>query len=222
MVINPPQNSFHWDPSWLLVPSRLQPTGLFDRVTDSSGLNEVIAIESLTNARLRHEWLTPQNERRSTSRGDANFASFSHTCMNGSRFSNGDYGLYYAAKTIETALAEARYHRECFLRRTNEPPINIGMQTYASVISTLLHDIRGMQTELPNVYDKNSYADSQRLALDLRATGSNGLVFDSVRHAGGECAGIFRANIPQPVVHSGYYCFQWDGQSISNTYQKST
>lgn len=222
MVTKPPLISFHWDPSWLIVPRRLTPVGVFDRVADNNSLNEVIAIESLTNARLRYEWLTPQNERRSGFGTRPIMASFSKTSANGSRFSNGDYGLYYAAKDVETALAEACYHRERFLRRTNEAPINIGMQTYASVISTLLHDIRGMQNELPKVYDKNSYANSQRLALELRSTGSNGLVFDSLRHAGGECVGIFRTSIPQPVVQGSYYCFQWDGQSISNTYQKST
>jgi len=39
-------------------------------------------------------------------------------------------------------------------------------------------------------------------------------------HAGGECIGIFRANIPQPVVQGSHCCFQWDCSSIYNTYRK--
>lgn len=225
MVTTPPLSTVHWDPSWRLVPSRFPPVSLFDRVTDASELDAVIAIESLTNARLRNEVgelrLVPKEERQSGPGTTPIMASFTHISLDGSRFSDGNYGLYYAAKSVETALAETRYHREKFLQRTSEAPIDIDMRSYASVINTQLHDIRGMQSNLPTVYDKDSYADSQRLALHLRNAGSNGLVFDSVRHTGGECVGIFRANIPHPVTQGSHYCFQWDGRSIYNTYKKS-
>ncbi len=223
MVDTPPVSTVHWKPSWRLVPSRFPSTGLFDRVADANDLEAVFAIESLTNARLRDEvgelQLVPENERQSGPGTTPIMASFTHV-GDGSRFDDGYFGVYYAAKDIETALAETRYHRERFLQRTNEPPIDIDMRSYASEINSELHDIRGMKTDLSAVYDKNSYAESQKLARNLQDDGSNGIVYDSVRHADGECVGIFRANIPQPVVQGSHYCFQWDGNSISSTYRK--
>lgn len=225
MVATPPVSTVHWDPSWRLVPSRFPPISLFDRVCKADDLDVVFAIESLTNARLRDEVgelrLVPANERQSGPGTTPIMASFTHLDPGGSRFSDGNFGVYYAAKEIETALAETRYHRERFLQRTNEPPIDIDMRSYASEINTDLHDIRGMQTDLSAVYDENSYGESQELARSLRSEGSNGIVYDSVRHADGECVGIFRANIPKPVVQGSHYCFQWDGNSICNTYRKA-
>jgi len=225
MVDTPPLATIHWDPSWRLVPSRFPPVSLFDRVTRASDLDAIFAIESITNARLRDEVgnlrLVPENERQSGPGTTPIMASFTHVDPAGSRFSDGYFGVYYAAKEIETALAETRYHRERFLQHTNEPPIDIDMRSYASEINSELHDIRGMQTDLSTVYDVNSYGESQILARNLRDIGSNGIVYNSVRKAGGECVGIFRANIPQPVVQGSHYCFQWDGNSIHNTYQKT-
>lgn len=225
MVDTPTVSTVHWDPSWRLVPSRFPPVGLFDRVANAGDLDAVYAIESLTNARLRDEvgklQLVPENERQSGPGTTPIMASFTHLALDGSRFSDGYFGVYYAAKDIETALAETRYHRERFLQRTDEQPIDIDMRSYASEINTELHDIRGMQAELSAVYDENSYGESQELARNLRHEDSNGIVYDSVRHADGECVGIFRANIPKPVVQGNHYCFQWDGNSIYNTYRKA-
>ncbi len=221
MVGRPPVSYVHWACSWRLVPSRFPPADLFDRVANADDLDAVIAIESITNDRLRDEIgelrLVPESERQFGPGTTPIMASFTHLNPDGSRFSD---GVYYAAKDVETALAETRYHRVRFLLRTKEPPIDIDMRSYASEINTELHDIRNMQRKLASVYDENSYSTSQKLACDLRNEGSNGIVYDSVRHTEGECVGIFRANIPQPVTQGSHYCFQWDGKRIANTYRK--
>lgn len=211
MVGKPPVSHVHWTCSWRLVPSRFPPAGLFDRVTNADDLDAVIAIESLTNDRLRDEIgelrLVPENERQFGPGTTPIMASFTHLNPDGSRFSDGSYGVFYAASDVETAVAETRYHRVCFLLRTKEPPIDIDMCSYSSEINTELHDIRNVQSKLASVYDENSYSASQKLACDLRNEGSNGIVYDSVRHAEGECAGILRANIPQSVIQGCHYCF---------------
>jgi hypothetical protein len=214
----------HWKTSWRLVPSRFPPVGLFDRVADPKELDAVFAIESLTNQRLRDEVgnisIVPENERQFGPGTTPIMAAFTHLNPEGSRFSDGSYGVYYAANDIETALAETRYHRERFLQRTNEPPIEVDMRSYKSEIKATLHDIRGQQKQLPDVYSANDYGASQNLARELRSRGSNGIIYDSVRHAGGECVAIFRANIPQPTTQESHYCFRWNGQSIVDTYRK--
>jgi hypothetical protein len=225
MVNSPSVSRVHWTTSWRVVPSRFPPVTLFDRVTDADDIDAVLAIEGITNDRLRNEIgelrLVPKNEQQFGPGTTPIMASFTHLNPEGSRFSDGSYGVYYAANDIETALAETRYHRERFLLRTNEPPIDIDMRSYKSEIKTELHDIRNMQKELSSVYDENSYSASQKLARDLRNNSSNGMVYDSVRRPEGECVGIFKANIPQPVTQGSHYCFQWDGSRIANTYRKT-
>ena len=182
-------------------------------------LEAVIAIESITNDRLRDETgelqLVPEHERQSGPGTTAIMAAFTHLNADGSRFSDGNYGVYYAANDIDTALAETRYHRERFLKRTNESPVEVDMRSYISEIKADLHDIRGEQKKLPEVYADDDYSASQKLARELREQDSHGIVYDSVRHEGGECVAIFRANIPMPTTQGSHYCFRWNGERLS-------
>lgn len=217
-------SAVHWQESWRLVPSRFPPIGLFDRVAKPEDLEAVFAIESMTNDRLRdetgHLQLVPTNERQAGPGTTAIMAAFTHLNPEGSRFSDGNFGVYYAANDVDTALAETRYHRERFLKRTNESPIEVDMRSYISEINAEFHDIRNQKDSLPELYANADYSASQKLACELREQGSNGIVYDSVRHTGGECVAIFRANIPQPTKPGSHYCFCWDGERIFDTYRK--
>lgn len=214
----------HWQTSWRLVPSRFPPIGLFDRVAKKEDLDAVFAIEGMTNDRLRVEvgdlQLVPVHERQSGPGTTPIMAAFTHLNPDGSRFSDGNYGVYYAANDIDTALAETRYHRERFLKRTNESPVEVDMRSYKSEIKADLHDIRGQQNELSEVYADDDYTISKKLARELWGQGSNGIVYDSVRHTDGECVAIFRANIPRPTTQGSHYCFRWNGEHIVDTYRK--
>jgi len=224
--MTPPLRRVRWRSSWRLVPSRFPPAGLFDRVARPEDLETVMAIEGLTNDRLRDEVgelsLVPEEERLCGPGTTPIMAAFTHLNATGSRFTDGTYGVYYAARTIETAVAETVYRRERFLAATAEPPIEIDMRSYATDIDARLHDIRGCQDSLPTIYDPdpNRYAPAQALARELRTDGSNGIVYDSVRHAGGQCVAVFRPRALRPVVQGLHYCFVWDGEAIGAVYVK--
>lgn len=225
MVGGIPITLVHWTPSWRLVSSVFPPTSLFDRVSSSEEMDAVLAIEGITNDRLRDATgdlsLIPEGERQFGQGTTPIMASFTHRSPDGSRFTNGSYGVYYAANSINTALAETRYHRERFLQRTDESPTEIDMRLYSSNINAELHDIRNMQLSLADVYDDKVYGASQQFALNLRNNQANGIVYDSVRHSEGQCIALFRANIPDPVTQCGHYCFVWNGSKIVETYKKS-
>lgn len=227
--MNIAEQQINWRPSWRLVPSRFPPMSLFDRVAKAEDLDAVIAIESLTNDRLRNEIgelnLVPVEERQSGPGTTPIMAAFTHVNPEGSRFSDGRYGVYYAALHIDTAIRETVYHRERFLRLTEEPPIEIDMRSYASNIDCAFHDVRKESgalntSDYDKTYDKTDYGFSQSLAQTLRSSGSNGIVYDSVRHEGGECLAVFRANIPSPVTQGSHYCFVWNGDRIDYIYRK--
>ena len=225
--MTPKTSKVCWKPSWRLVSSRFPPAGLFDRVSNAQDLDIIMAIEDLTNDRLRQELgdlsIVPEEDRVFGQGTTPIMAAFTHLNPLGSRFTDGRYGVYYAAKTIHTAVAETRFHRERFLAATNEPPIEIDMRSYASDIETDLHDIRGMQTALPEVYDKNpaNYAFAQSFAKQLREEDSNGITYSSVRDSGGECVAVFRPRLLNPVVQGPHHCYVWDGKQITNVYIKS-
>ena len=64
------------------------------------------------------------------------------------------------------------------------------------------------------VLDPDDYAASQTLGASLRALGSDGIVYPSVRQPGGECVGLFypdRASLPTQARHLDYH---WDGVRV--------
>lgn len=225
--MTPERNRIRWKPSWRLVPSRFPPVGLFDRVSRAEDWDIIQAIEGLTNDRLREEMgalhLVPDKDRRYGPGTTPIMAAFTHLNPEGSRFTDGSYGVYYAAKTIDTAIAETLYHRARFLAATKEPPIEIDMRSYASDIDARLHDIRGLQRNAPDIYDPDPahYRHAQVFAREFRDTGSNGIVYNSVRDPGGECVAIFRPPVLKPVVQGKHYCFVWDGSKMIDLYVKT-
>ena len=61
-------------------------------------------------------------------------AAFTHVSPDGSRFSNGTYGVFYAAQRESTAIAETKYHRERFMRATNEPRRELDMRVLSVTV----------------------------------------------------------------------------------------
>lgn len=214
----------HWPRSIRIVPSRFPPVNLFERVTDPADLEAVLAVESLTNDRLRDEvgdirLVSPEDRVTGPGAGYI-MAPFTHVSPIGGRFTDGTYGAYYTARNRDTAVAETVYHRERFLAATEEPAMELDMRVLVANLSGDLHDVRGMREQLPEVYHADDYAGSQGLARRLRAEGSRGIAHDSVRHPGGECAAVFRPPILSRCRQSAHLGYVWDGTRISAVYEK--
>jgi hypothetical protein len=130
--VNIPVHLITWLPCWRIIPSRFPPIDLFERVADPADLEAIYELESLTNAHIREEvgelQLVPSQDRISGRGTGYIMAAFTHLNPAGSRFSDGTYGVFYAASTLDTAIAETRYHREQFLRATSEPPMELDMR----------------------------------------------------------------------------------------------
>jgi hypothetical protein len=211
-------------PCHRIVASRLPTIHLFERVADPADWDALYELESRTNPRIRTNagelHLVPLADRVS---GGPNasivMAPFTHLSPPGTRFTNGHFGAYYAAESVDTAIAETRYHRENFLRATSQPPIELEMRCYLADVACELHDLRGRRMEMPDIYDPSSYASSQKLGRELREAGSNGLAFDSVRRNGGECVALFRPRLVQNVRQSVHLRYAWDGNAIFEVYE---
>ncbi|WP_350552581.1 RES family NAD+ phosphorylase [Pseudoalteromonas sp. 120-MNA-CIBAN-0494] len=208
-----------WEKLHRLVPSHYPPIDLFENVASPDELEVVFAIESLTNDRLREEVgdlsLVTTEERISGPGSTPVMAAFTHISIP-TRFTDGnEYGVYYGAKALDTAFAETIYHRERFLSATNEPDTELTMRCYINKISLDLHDIRDDGFE--HLYT-DDYIAPQQFAKHMRANGSNGLLYKSVRDEGGVCVAAFKPKAVTIPIQSGHYKYIWSGkkQKIEN------
>jgi hypothetical protein len=211
-----------WQPCFRVISSRFPPINLFERVSSAEDWEALYWLESLTNPRLRDEVgeieLVPREDRIFGPGASVIMAAFTHLNPEGSRFADDTFGAFYAAASLDTSIAETRYHREVFLRATRQGPLELDMRTYLTDVSASFHDIRGKRDQMPDIYDPDSYVASQMLARSLRLAGSNGVVFDSVRHAGGRCLAIYRPRLIQNCRQGTHLRYVWDGQRISQVY----
>jgi hypothetical protein len=220
----PPERRVRWPAAHRILPSRFPPIQLFERLTDDPGQWEALAeIESLTNPRLRDEIgeirLVPLEERVSGPGASWVMASFTHLNPSGSRFSDGSYGVYYAARELLTAIAETTFHLGRFYAATADPPHAEDMRVLSGRIDARFHDLRGDprggDPRWQACLDPDDYAVSRALGQRLRAAGSNGLVWPSVRRAGGQCLGAFRPKAVGIPVQGRHLRYHWDGARIS-------
>lgn len=202
--------------SYRLIPSHFPPIALFENLLDASELEAAYALESLTNDRLQDQAgniaLVAPEDRVTGPGTTAIMAAFTHTGI-ASRFSDGRFGIYYAGLSLETALTESRFSRARFLRATNEPPQILTMRCYQCEVHASLVDLRND----PQVHDPDSFTYAQALGRQLKAQHELGILYQSVRHPGGECIAALRPiALTPPAIQTGHYQFHWNGNSITH------
>lgn len=141
-------------------------------------------------------------------------APFAHVNPQGSRFSDGSFGVFYATRRVPTAIAEVRYHRESFLRATHEPPQTLELMLYEASVSGSVHDIRASTNR--GWYDPDSYARSRALGVRLHKVGSGGIVYRSVRDPRGQCVAVFRPKLIARCRPVKPLFAHWDGNRIAS------
>jgi len=220
-----PVASLAWRPCHRLIASRFPTVGLFDDVAAPEDLDVVFAVEALTNPRIRQEVgelsLVAPADRVVGAGASLVMAAFTHLNPMGSRFSNGSYGVYYAAQSVETAVAEVSHHRAEFLRRTGESEIDIDLRWIQADVQTKAHDLRGLQAAHPEIYSAVHYGTSQALGQALRDQGSAAVAYDSVRHPGGQCVAVFKPRALSNARAAGHLALHWDGHQITHWFEKS-
>ena len=217
-------SSVAWLPCHRLIASRFPTVGLYDQVAAPEDLEVVFAIEALTNPRVRQELgqlsLVPPADRLAGPGATLIMAAFTHLNPLGSRFSDGSWGVYYAAESLETAVAEVSHHRAAFLRRTAEESIDIDLRWIQADLMHKLHDLRGQGATMAAADDPAHYGASQQLGRALRAQGSAGIAFESVRRLEGQCVAVFKPRALSKARAVGHIGLHWDGRAITHWFEK--
>jgi hypothetical protein len=219
---SPQQIRLRWQKIYRVVASKHPPINVFENIVGAHQMETAWYIESLTNDRLRDESgaapLVAPEDRLQAPGASIVMAAFTHIGRP-SRFSDGSYGVYYAARTLETAVRETAYHRARFLAATQEAPGEIDMRAYVGRPLKPMLDIRGAKYDA--LHDPQDYSAAQAFAKPLRDAGNWGLVYRSVRHPGGECVAAFKPQAVSVPIAGAALAYVWDGTRISQVYEKS-
>ena len=214
-----------WLQGCRIVPTRHPAINLFDRVASEADFEALYALEAMSNERARdelgHVERVAREDRIYGPGSGPVMAAFTHLNVLGSRFSAGRYGVFYAARERATAVAETRHHHGRFLAATAQPPTHLPMRLYSVAIDARLHDMRPAGSVLAAVYDPEEYTAAQALGARLHAAGSAGVVYRSVRHARGQCVGLFKPRGASGCLHAAYLLYAWDGQRFTDVYEKT-
>src|SRR5262249_47181605 len=142
---------------------------------------------------------------------NAAFAYFMPRSLN--RFSGPGRGAWHAALALDTCVAEGAFHMEREL--TNIEDFNATVdygELYASFIGDFvdLTDAKPRPDFLDPDPDK-SYAAGNAFADAVRAAGHYGIVYPSVRHAGGTCLVALVPHAAQSVAQGAVVRLTWSG-----------
>jgi hypothetical protein len=179
----------------------------------------LVAAEMLVNPRIRDEvgeiHLVLPRERVSGPGASYLMAAFSNLNPKGSRFSDGSYGVYYAGQEFETALRETAYHFGRIAADSGDGARYEDMRVLVSRVDARFHNLETLpRAAREALLDPNSYASSQPFGARLRETGSNSLVYPSVRHRGGRCVAAFRPKAVGLPVQTKHLKYHYNGERV--------
>jgi RES domain-containing protein len=205
----------NWAESYRIVYSRYPFIGIYDAIADPADLDAVVALEARTNDRILDEIgalaLVRTGDRIAGPGTTPIMASFTHSKP--SRFSDGSFGVYYAAKRLATAIAESTYHVTLFYRATAESSADIDMRVYEAQVRGRFDDLRALPAADARL-DPHSYAASQPYGAGVYAANElDGIVYPSVRddeHR--EAVACFRPRVVSNCHSDMYLLYRWDGR----------
>ncbi len=225
--MTPGRSRVAWPRAARIIRSLFPPIDLFEDIADPTDWELLASAEAKTNPRIAETVgrldLVPPARRVSGPGASLVMAPFTHVSTDRpSRFSAGTYGVYYCAEATETAVLETVHHHARFMRATNEAP---GWTSdFRELIGNLaadLEDIRGGSPAWQPLLDPYDYGAAQSFGADLRAGGSDGIAYPSVRHAGGQCAALFWPDVMAVPQQAGHFAYHWDGSRVDRVHDKT-
>jgi RES domain-containing protein len=128
------------------------------------------------------------------------------------RFNGSERGAWYAALEIETSLAEVQHHLTEMLALTG---VFDAVVDYAELHASFAGEFVDLRphTDLVCLNPEKTvgYPAGNALAEAARARGLNGIIYPSVRHAGGTCIAALFPHAVQSVAQGDVYRMTWRG-----------
>jgi len=215
----PPQRLLRQFDTCRLIPSRfvdVEDSVLAPLAESDAELRDLFELDNATNSRLQAEHggapgigideliFRVPNYRMVN-------AAFTYARPEGSRFNDGERGAWYCAFETETALAEITFHKTVEYAEIGYFNDSVSYQAMLADFTAVFHDIRGVPEFAPCLAP-DSYIESQKLAARLLGEGSTGIIYPSVRRAGGTNLACFRPALVGNVRKGAAYQLTWEGK----------
>lgn len=215
-----PATDIAWRGAVRIIRSIFPPIDLFEDIADPADWPLLLAAEQKTNPRLMESVgnldLVPPARRVAGPGASWLMAPFTHVSPDRpSRFSAGRFGVLYAGDAFPVALFETVHHHARFMAATKQAPgWTSQFREILIDVTATLHDLRGPESKAEAALIPDDYSESQALGLALRATGSDGVVYPSVRCPGGQCVGLFYPDGAADPVQGRHLDYHWDGERV--------
>jgi hypothetical protein len=214
----PPRTILRQFDTYRLIPSRFadqEDSVLAGIADDDAHLRDLFDLDNATNDRLLGEHgCLPGIGIDELVFGIPNFriinAAFTYARPEGSRFNRDDRGAWYCAFEPETALAEIIFHKTVEYQEIDRFDDSVSYQAFLADFNGEFHDLHGAKP-FAKCLDPGSYVASQELAERLLEAGSMGIIYPSVRHAGGTNLACFRPALVGNVRLGKVYELTWSG-----------
>jgi hypothetical protein len=125
---------------------------------------------------------------------------------------NAAHGAWYAALDVETCLREVAHHMSEFLARSGQLK---GVVEYSEMFASMAGEFVDLRRKPGHpCLDPDpavGYPVGNAIADAARAQGLNGIIYPSVRHAGGTCIVALRPHAVQSVAPGAVYRLKWSG-----------
>ncbi|MEA2908976.1 MAG: hypothetical protein QOJ15_1057 [Bradyrhizobium sp.] len=197
-----------------LIPSRFPPVPVYEGLTANDRLDDLVAVENLTNPRLlsldRLSRTTPGMSSESPRLQNWNHAPFAYGNPEGSLFFDESRPCLELADHPQTALAISVARREQFLKRTREPPIGLDLRMLKTPVHGQFADLRQFPAEL--------------LLKSRRELGSkvpehlDGVLYRPPERPTATCIAVLKASALGRSLQAMHYRYVWDGSRISLLY----
>lgn len=226
-MVEIPKSRVTWEKTHRLILSHFPPIDLFDDLADPQDWEALALAESRTNPRIYEEIgdlsLVPVERRVSGPGASWVMAAFVHISPDRtSRFSSGDYGVYYAGASPETAIREHTFHMAKFYANASMSPGWISeVRELVGKVDHALTDIRGEGFDHLLEKDINLYGAPQEFAAQQKVNGSDGIVYPSQRHEGGLCIAAFYPDVVGIPAQGDHFRYHWNGDQIDYVQKKS-
>ena len=126
-----------------------------------------------------------------------------------SRFTDGSRGAFYAGLEPATAVTEVAYHLTRQLRaNASGDHVTEHVLLHAALDAELV-DVRPPAPAPPDLLHPTDYAPGQAFGALLRAEEADGVLYPSVRAAGGRCVAVFRPPVLTDCVPHQRLRYHW-------------
>lgn len=203
----------------LVTSARLRDPVLRPLVDDDSELAALAELEGATSARLIGQdsgagGITPHEFVYGVPHAAFINASFAYAkprelC----RFNGSTRGAWYAALHVDTCLREVTFHMCAFLEAAGDFHATVDYAEMFASFAGEFVDLRDANPK-PQCLDPDKsigYPAGNALADAVRSRGLNGIIYPSVRHAGGTCIVALWPHAVQSATQGEVYRVIWQG-----------